>query len=294
MPAMRVEIDENSGFCFGVVNAIRKAEEELQRGPLYCIGDIVHNSLEVQRLSRQGLVAIGHEAFAGLRHCRVLFRAHGEPPSSYAMAARNGIEVIDASCPVVLDLQRRIREAHERMREQDGQVVIYGKPGHAEVVALLAQTRGEALVVERAADLDAIDYSRPMTLFSQTTQGLDGFKEIVERVKARARAAVIVHDTICRKVANRVPQLKRFASAHDVILFVSGEKSSNGQQLFAVCREENPRSYFIQGASDLRREMLDGAASVGISGATSTPRWVMEEVSAGIGLVAGEGKNVIR
>ncbi|MDR1274022.1 MAG: 4-hydroxy-3-methylbut-2-enyl diphosphate reductase [Odoribacteraceae bacterium] len=285
---MRVEIDENSGFCFGVVNAIQKAEEELQRGPLYCIGDIVHNSLEVQRLARQGLVAIDHEAFARLRDCRVLFRAHGEPPSSYGTAARNGIEVIDASCPVVLNLQRRIRKAHEQMREQGGQIVIYGKPGHAEVVALVAQTRGEALVAERAADLDAIDYSRPVTLFSQTTQGLDGFKEIVERVKARARAAVIVHDTICRKVANRVPQLKRFAGDHDVILFVSGEKSSNGQQLFAVCREENPRSYFIQGASDLRREMLDGATSVGISGATSTPRWVMEEVNERIGLVAGE------
>lgn len=277
MPAVRVEIDENSGFCFGVVNAIRKAEEELQRGPLYCIGDIVHNSLEMSRLSRRGLRAIDHETFAGLDGCRVLFRAHGEPPSSYAMAARNEIEVIDASCPVVLNLQRKIREAHER-DGGEGQVVIYGKPGHAEVLALVAQTRGEALVVERVVDLELIDFSRPVILFSQTTQGLDGFKEIVEEVKARALAAVTVHDTICRKVANRVPQLKRFAASHDVILFVSGEKSSNGQQLFAVCREVNPRSYFIQQASDLREEMLEGAGSVGISGATSTPRWVMKEV----------------
>jgi 4-hydroxy-3-methylbut-2-enyl diphosphate reductase len=238
--------------------------------------------LEVRRLSRQGLVAIGHEAFAGLHGCRVLFRAHGEPPSSYETAARNGIEVIDASCPVVLDLQRRIRKAHEQARASGGQVVIYGKPGHAEVAALVAQTGGDALVVEQASDLEAVDFTLPVTLFSQTTQGLDGFKEIVERVKARARAEVIVHDTICRKVANRIPQLKRFAAGHDVVLFVSGEKSSNGKQLFAVCREANPRSHFIQGAGDLRRGMLEGAVSVGISGATSTPRWVMEEVMEAI------------
>ncbi|MDR1415521.1 MAG: 4-hydroxy-3-methylbut-2-enyl diphosphate reductase, partial [Odoribacteraceae bacterium] len=238
--------------------------------------------MEVQRLSRMGLVAIDHERFAGLRGGRVLFRAHGEPPSSYEMAARNGVEVIDASCPVVLDLQRKIRAAHERTREQGGQVVIYGKPGHAEVAALVAQTGGEALVVERPEDLEAIDYGRPVTLFSQTTQGLDGFKEIVKLVRARARGEVVVRDTICRKVAGRVPQLRRFAGDHDVILFVSGEKSSNGKQLFSVCREANPRSYFIQGAGDLRREMLDDADSVGISGATSTPRWVMEEVRDGI------------
>ena len=276
---MRVEIDENSGFCFGVVNAIRKAEEELRRGPLYCIGDIVHNDLEVRRLARRGLRAIDHATFATLHHCRVLFRAHGEPPSSYLMAARNGVEVIDASCPVVLALQRKIREAHAQTRDAGGQIVIYGKPGHAEVVALLAQTGGEALVVGSAKDLEMVDFSRPVTLFSQTTQGLDDFKEIVERVTARAKATVDVHDTICRKVANRVPQLKRFAASHGAILFVSGEKSSNGKQLFAVCREINPRSYFIQGARDLRQEMLEGAESAGISGATSTPRWVMEEVS---------------
>jgi 4-hydroxy-3-methylbut-2-enyl diphosphate reductase len=284
---MRVEIDDNSGFCFGVVNAIRKAEEELARGPLYCIGDIVHNSLEVQRLARLGLVAIDHETFAGLHRCRVLFRAHGEPPSSYEMAGRNEIEVIDASCPVVLDLQRRIRKAHEQMQSCGGQVVIYGKSGHAEVTALVAQTRGEAIVVEHAGDVEAIDLLRPVILFSQTTQGLDGFKEIVERVRERVQAPVTVQDTICRKVANRIPQLKRFAGDHDVILFVSGEKSSNGKQLFAVCREANPRSHFIGSAGDLRREMLDGSASVGISGATSTPRWVMEEVKERVALVTG-------
>jgi 4-hydroxy-3-methylbut-2-enyl diphosphate reductase len=283
-----VEIDKNSGFCFGVVNAIRKAEEELRRGPLYCIGDIVHNDIEVRRLARRGLCPIDHETFSGLRRCRVLFRAHGEPPSSYALAVRNEIEVIDASCPVVLDLQRKIREAHARTRTGGGQVVIYGKPGHAEVVALLAQTGGEALVVEGVEDLEAVDFTRPVVLFSQTTQGLDGFKEIVERARERATAPVSVHDTICRKVANRVPQLKAFAASHDAIFFVSGEKSSNGKQLFSVCREVNPRSYFIQHASDIRVEMLDNIESVGVSGATSTPRRAMEEAAARVRQLAQE------
>ncbi|MDR0766770.1 MAG: 4-hydroxy-3-methylbut-2-enyl diphosphate reductase [Odoribacteraceae bacterium] len=285
---MRVEIDENSGFCFGVVNAIRKAEEELRRGPLYCIGEIVHNDVEVRRLARRGLRTIDHETFAGLHRCRVLFRAHGEPPSSYALAARNEVEVIDASCPVVLALQRKIREAHARARAAGGQVVIYGKPGHAEVTALLAQTGGEAIVAGGVEDLDAVDFSRPVTLFSQTTQGLEGFREIVARARERAGATVSVHDTICRKVANRVPQLKRFAASHDAILFVSDEKSSNGKLLFSVCREVNPRSYFIQDARDLRREMLDGVDSAGISGATSTPRRVMESVGERVRALAGE------
>lgn len=275
---MKVEIDENSGFCFGVVNAIAKAEEELQRGELYCIGDIVHNSLEVDRLKKLGLRTIDHEAFAALHDCRVLFRAHGEPPSSYALARENNIEVIDASCPVVLNLQQKIRAAHERVKENGGQIVIYGKRGHAEVNGLVAQTNGEALVVEREEDLKGIDFSRLVILFSQTTKSLDGFKRIVELVRQNARGGVEVNDTICRKVANRIPQLREFAVQHDVVLFVSGEKSSNGKQLFAVCREVNPRTYFVQSADDLRDEMFEGATSVGISGATSTPRWVMEEI----------------
>ena len=275
---MKVEIDENSGFCFGVVNAIAKAEEELQKGELYCIGDIVHNSLEVDRLKGLGLRTIDHEAFAGLKDCRVLFRAHGEPPSSYALAKDNGIEIIDASCPVVLNLQQKIRAAYECVKADGGQVVIYGKRGHAEVNGLVAQTNGEALVVEREEDLRGIDFSQPVILFSQTTKSLDGFKRIVELVRENAREGVEVNDTICRKVANRIPQLREFAVQHDVILFVSGEKSSNGKQLFAVCREVNPRTYFVQGVDDLRAEMFEGAESVGISGATSTPRWVMEEI----------------
>ena len=275
---MKVEIDENSGFCFGVVNAIAKAEEELQQGELYCIGDIVHNNLEVDRLKGLGLRTIDHEAFADLRDCRVLFRAHGEPPSSYALAEKNNIEVIDASCPVVLNLQQKIRAAYERVKANGGQLVIYGKRGHAEVNGLVAQTNGEALVVEREEDLKEIDFSRLVILFSQTTKSLDGFKRIEELVRASARGGVEVNDTICRKVANRIPQLREFAVRHDVVLFVSGETSSNGKQLFAVCREANPRTYFVQGVADLSDEMFEGAESVGISGATSTPRWVMEEI----------------
>jgi len=275
---MKVEIDENSGFCFGVVNAIAKAEEELQRGKLYCIGDIVHNSREVERLKRLGLSTIDHEEFSRLMACRVLFRAHGEPPSSYELAERNGIEVIDASCPVVLNLQKKIREAYERGKVDEVQIVIYGKRGHAEVNGLVAQTNDEALIVEGEEDLGSIDFTRPVILFSQTTKSLDGFKRIVELVKENARNSVVVNDTICRKVANRIPQLKEFAARHDVILFVSGEKSSNGKQLFEVCRGVNSNTYFVQGAGDLRDDMFEGASSVGISGATSTPGWVMEEI----------------
>lgn len=275
---MQVEIDEHSGFCFGVVNAIRKAEQELEEGVLYCIGDIVHNDLEVERLVQKGLRTIGHDQFADLRNCRVLFRAHGEPPVSYEMARENSIEVIDASCPVVLNLQKMIREAYEQTRSAGGQIVIYGKRGHAEVVGLVGQTNGEALVVEDEKDIQGIDFSRPVILFSQTTKSLNGFLSIAALLKSKGGGKVVVHDTICRKVANRIPQLKEFARLHDVIIFVSGEKSSNGKQLFDMCREVNSRTYFVQGAADVKREMLVNAGSVGITGATSTPRWIMEEV----------------
>lgn len=275
---MQVEIDEHSGFCFGVVNAIRKAEQELEKGVLYCIGDIVHNDLEVERLVQKGLRTIGHGQFAGLRNCRVLFRAHGEPPVSYEMARENSIEVIDASCPVVLNLQKMIREAYEQTRSAGAQIVIYGKRGHAEVVGLVGQTNGEALVVEDEDDIQNIDFSRPVILFSQTTKSLDGFRSVAALLESRGGEKVVVHDTICRKVANRIPQLKEFARLHDVIIFVSGEKSSNGKQLFDMCREVNPRTYFVQGAADVKPEMLTDAGCVGITGATSTPRWIMEEV----------------
>lgn len=275
---MIAEIDEHSGFCFGVVNAIRKAEEELEKGVLYCIGDIVHNDLEVERLQRKGLRTIEHGEFAGLHDCRVLFRAHGEPPLSYALARKNGVEVIDASCPVVLNLQQKIRKAYEQTKVNGGQIVIYGKRGHAEVAGLVGQTNGMAVVVESEADLQQIDFSRPVVLFSQTTKSLAGFKQIATLLQEKGREKVTVYDTICRKVANRIPQLRKFAALHDVIIFVSGEKSSNGKQLFSVCREVNPRTYFVQGGADVKPEMWAEAASVGISGATSTPRWIMEEI----------------
>lgn len=275
---MRVEIDEHSGFCFGVVNAIRKAEQELEKGVLYCIGDIVHNNLEVERLKQKGLRTIEHNEFRRLRHCRVLFRAHGEPPVSYEVAKLNGVEVIDASCPVVLNLQKMIREAYEYVQLVGGQIVIYGKRGHAEVVGLVGQTQGKALVIEREEDIQQIDFSKSVILFSQTTKGLEGFQKIADILKEKGGERVVVYDTICRKVANRIPQLREFAGLHDVIIFVSGEKSSNGKQLYAVCREVNARTYFVQGPEDVRAEMLQGAGSVGISGATSTPRWIMEEI----------------
>ena len=275
---MKVEIDEHSGFCFGVVNAIRKAEQELEKGALYCIGDIVHNSLEVERLQAMGLQTIEHDEFSKLKDCRVLFRAHGEPPVSYQTARENGIEIIDASCPVVLNLQERIRKSYEQTKEEGGQIVIYGKRGHAEVVGLVGQTNGEALVVEKEDDVKQIDFRRKVILFSQTTKSLEGFQKIANLLKEKGGCQVVVHDTICRKVANRIPQLRDFAGRHDVVIFVSGQKSSNGKQLFAVCREINPRSYFVQSAEDLRLEMIAGAETVGISGATSTPRWIMEDI----------------
>ena len=275
---MKVEIDGHSGFCFGVVNAICKAEQELEKGELYCIGDIVHNNREVERLKQKGLRTINHEQFARLRHCRVLFRAHGEPPFSYETARCNGVEVIDASCPVVLNLQQMIRKAYEEVCGKGGQIVIYGKQGHAEVVGLVGQTNGEAIVIEQEEDIRQIDFSRPVVLFSQTTKSLEGFRKMAGLLTARGKERVVVHDTICRKVANRIPQLREFAGLHDVILFVSSEKSSNGKQLFAVCRSVNPRTYFVQGVSDVTDDLLKDAGSVGISGATSTPRWIMEEI----------------
>lgn len=245
---MKVEIDENSGFCFGVVNAIAKAEEELQHGRLYCIGDIVHNSLEVERLKQLGLSTIDHDEFARLKACRVLFRAHGEPPSSYELAKKNGIEVIDASCPVVLNLQKKIREAYEEVRANGGQIVIYGKRGHAEVNGLVAQTNDEALIIEQEEDLKSIDFSRPVILFSQTTKSLDGFKRVVELVKENAEGLRgSKRYNLPLRMQIEFPQLKDFAARHDVILFVSGEKSSNGKQLFEVCREGNSRTYLCMG-----------------------------------------------
>ena len=287
---MRVEIDEHSGFCTGVVNAIRKAEKELEKGELYCIGDIVHNNLEVERLGAMGLRTIEHEEFAGMKNCRVLFRAHGEPPASYEMAALNGVDVIDASCPVVLNLQKKIREAYESVKNKKGQIVIYGKRGHAEVIGLVGQTNGEALVVENEKDIRQIDFTHPVILFSQTTKSLEGFQKISDLMRQEGGENVTVYDTICRKVANRIPELKDFARQHDIIIFVSGEKSSNGKQLFDVCREVNPRTYFVRSAEEVDAGMMKDAESIGISGATSTPVWIMQEIKQKLECMVDECK----
>ena len=286
-----MEIDEHSGFCFGVVNAIRKAEQELARGELYCIGDIVHNSLEVERLEQQGLRTIDHEVFAGLRDCRVLFRAHGEPPASYETARRNGVEVIDASCPVVLHLQGQIREAYERVKAIGGQVVIYGKSGHAEVNGLVGQTEGSAIVVETVDDLQKIDFKKDICLFSQTTKSLDGFKLIVDKIQQEVDKTGVqfkYHDTICRQVANRLPNVKAFASGHDYIYFVAGRKSSNGKMLYEECRKANPNSIFISDADEIIAPLPVGVKSVGVCGATSTPKWLMEQVAEKVRRLNGD------
>ena len=281
-----IEIDADSGFCFGVVTAIRKAEEELDKsGTLYCLGDIVHNAAEVERLRRKGLQTITHEEFAGLHDVKVLLRAHGEPPSTYETARRNNIEIIDATCPVVLRLQQRVKEsAEEEKSAVPGEaplILIYGKPGHAEVNGLVGQTSGKAIVIKDMSDLDSVDLSRDIRLYSQTTKSLSGFKDIVDEISRRKLTlggGFRWFDTICRQVANRLDKICEFARSHDVVIFVSGAKSSNGKVLYSKCREVNPRTYLISEVSELRPEWTEGASSVGICGATSTPRWLMAEV----------------
>lgn len=279
MSRPRVEIDSDSGFCFGVTRAISKAEEKLNRsGRLYCLGDIVHNSDEVDRLRRRGLETISHEQMAALRNVTVLLRAHGEPPSTYELARRNNIEIIDATCPVVLKLQQRIKTAYDS--PESPQIVIYGKPGHAEVNGLLGQTDGNARVVESEEDLAAVDPSRPTRLYSQTTKSVDGLHHIEQALERRMNPGVEFQsfDTICRSVANRVEKLRDFARTHDVIIFVAGRKSSNGRFLYEKCKAENPRTYFISTAAEFDRATVNDAESIGICGATSTPRWLMEQV----------------
>lgn len=277
---MKIEVDKESGFCPGVVSAIRKAEGELQVRPsLYCLGDIVHNSQEVKRLEEQGLVTISREELQSLHDVTVLLRAHGEPPSTYELAERQGIEIVDATCPVVLQLQRKIRRIYEN--EPSAQIVIFGKHGHAEVVGLVGQTENSAIVVEHDDELSKIDFARPVRLFSQTTMSVDEFRGLSAAIgrKMKNPDELQTFDTICRQVANRIPHMREFASRHDVILFVSGKKSSNGKALFEVCRAANARSYFISQPEDLSVEMTANATSVGICGATSTPRWQMEQVA---------------
>lgn len=273
---MRVEIDTKSGFCFGVVRAIEVAQSALEAGSVCCLGDIVHNSLEVQRLEKLGLTTIAQSDFKTGQ--RIIIRAHGEPPMTYALAKQVGVELIDATCPVVARLQQRVKRAWEKMQEVDGQVVILGKKGHAEVVGLEGQIDGNAIVVESEADLDTINFEKPIFMLSQTTQSLEFFDKISTLVNSRAKARCEIADTICRQVAGRAPHLKEFANNFDVIIFVCGKKSSNGKALFEVCRSVNKNSYQVEGVNDLNMSWFDGVRSVGICGATSTPLWQMESV----------------
>ena len=277
-----IEIDNGSGFCFGVVTAIQKAEEEINKsGHLYCLGDIVHNSNEVERLQKIGLETITHEQLSQLHDVKVLLRAHGEPPHTYEVARQNNISLIDATCPVVLQLQKRIRNTYqETPGDNNPQIVIYGKKGHAEVNGLVGQTQGNALVIESVDEVDKIDFSRNIYLYSQTTKSLEGFKKIVDEIQHRVAGNVQFSsfDTICRRVANRIPQIKQFAQNHDVILFVCGSKSSNGRILYEECRRVNPLSYLISNETEINLSWLDGKEHIGICGATSTPMWLMNQV----------------
>lgn len=279
---VEVTIDRGSGFCFGVVKAIQSAERELkQTDELYSLGDLVHNSLEMERLKALGLHTIGHADLAHLRNRTVLLRAHGEPPSTYALAQKNQIKIIDATCPVVLQLQKRIHRCYQETKEYGTQLVIYGKKGHAEVNGLVGQTEGTAIVIEKLDDIEKLDFHIDIILFSQTTKPLDGFGEVVEAIRARISSDVTFQyfDTICRQVANRLPNIRDFALQHDCIYFVAGKKSSNGQMLFEQCLQANPHSVFITSAADIAEPLPEDIRSVGICGATSTPKWLMEEVA---------------
>jgi len=278
-----VEIDQKSGFCFGVRNAIGKAEETLNtEDTLYSLGHIVHNELEVKRLQEMGLKTINHDEFFQLKDCKVLIRAHGEPPSTYEYARKNNITLIDATCPVVLKLQQRVKKASESMKEVDGQVVIFGHQGHAEVTGLVGQTDDQAVVIDNPEDYRNLDLSRPMVVFSQTTKSVDDFRQLTENIKGQAQTQtnrVEVHDTICRQVSNRVPHLRNFAVRYELVIFVGGLYSSNAQVLFDVCKKQNDRSYFVSSPDDLQTEWFSEVNTVGVCGATSTPQWLMEKVA---------------
>lgn len=281
---MIIEIDQESGFCFGVTRAIRKAEEELQKGQtLYCLGDIVHNGKECDRLKKLGLITIDHEQYEQLQGAKVLLRAHGEPPGTYLKARENQIDIIDATCPVVLHLQERIKKEYQSNNPQR-QIVIFGKNGHAEVLGLVGQTEGTAIVLESPEEVTKLDFTRDISLYSQTTKPLDGFRKIVEYIEAHIapQATFKYYDTICRQVANRMPNIRKFAARHDVILFVCGKKSSNGRVLYNECCAVNPNTHLIDAAQEIDMDWFRDCASVGICGATSTPKWLMEECKSHI------------
>lgn len=276
---VNIEIDSGSGFCFGVTTAIQKAEEELAKGnTLYCLGDIVHNGQECERLKKMGLITINHEEFAQLHDVKVLLRAHGEPPATYELAQKNHIEIIDATCPVVLRLQKRIKQEYDNTHGNK-QIVIYGKNGHAEVLGLVGQTNGQAIVIENISEVNRLDFNKDIRLYSQTTKSLDEFRQIVEYIKEHISpdATFEYHDTICRQVANRMPNIRNFAANHDLIFFVCGRKSSNGKVLYQECKKVNPNTHLIDQPEEIDKNLLQGVTSIGICGATSTPKWLMEE-----------------
>ena len=275
---LQIEIDNGSGFCFGVTTAIQKAEEKLAAGKtLYCLGDIVHNGMECERLKQLGLVTINHEEMKQLHGVKVLLRAHGEPPSTYEMARENDIEIIDATCPVVLQLQRRIKKQYDACPE--AQIVIFGKPGHAEVLGLVGQTESKAIVIANVEEVKRLDFTRDIYLYSQTTKSLDEFHRIIEYIQEHISpdATFKSFDTICRQVANRMPNISAFATRHDLVLFVCGRKSSNGKVLYNECKSVNPNSHLIEGPEEIQKEWLEGVRTIGICGATSTPKWLMEQ-----------------
>lgn len=282
---LNIEIDEHSGFCFGVTTAIRKAEEELQKGEkLYCLGDIVHNRIECDRLEKMGLITINHEEFSKLHNAKVLLRAHGEPPATYETARNNNLEIIDATCPVVLKLQQRIKNKWQEADTADSQIIIYGQAGHAEVLGLVGQTHGTATVIEKSAQIESIAKDKNTYIYSQTTKSLEGYKQIVREIKEHIDKdrECESFNTVCGQVANRLDGIGKFAKSHELIFFVCGKKSSNGRILFDECRKMNPNSYQIEGPEDLDLSLTEGVHSIGICGATSTPKWLMENCKQAI------------
>ena len=284
---MIVEIDEKSGFCYGVIRAIETTENELEHGEnLFSLGEIVHNNVEVDRLEKKGLHTINHGKLADIKGKKMIIRAHGEPPSTYKTAKENNIEVIDCTCPVVIKLQERIKQSYQKIKAINGQLIIFGKRGHAEVNGLIGQVDGDAIVIEQIYEIDQIDFTRPVFLFAQTTKGMEEFEILRHTIHSRMQRTLGVdnvpfesHNTICRQVANRKPHLEEFSRKHDVIIFVSGKQSSNGKVLFQACKSVNEYTYFVEHAEELKKEWFINCKSVGICGATSTPKWLMEDVA---------------
>jgi 4-hydroxy-3-methylbut-2-enyl diphosphate reductase len=284
---MEINIDTGSGFCFGVQNAVRIAEEALRKGEkVFCLGQIVHNELEIERLSVLGLVTVNYEEFEKLRDCKVLIRAHGEPPSTYRTAEKNNISILEATCPIVKRLQARIKDTWIRAKDENGQIVIFGKPGHPEVAGLLGQTGNEAILVTNQEDLRKIDLSRPVHLFAQTTMSAEDYYNIAENIRSAIAEKGLydpdnllsVNNTNCRQVTNRQPRLKAFSKKHDIIIFVSGRESSNGKMLYSVCKSVNPETYFVASPDEIDRKIFTGKNSVGICSATSTPKWLIDKI----------------